>query len=145
MAALDGLKTINDAYGHAAGDHVVRVAARRMRSSLRPYDELGRYAGGIFLMVVPGCYGRSALKQAERLQACISAHTIEIPAAGKLAQEKGSRASMAVTISLGVTVGTGQDAAEALLRAAEDAVDRARSAGVNRIEESTIPQGPSEL
>jgi diguanylate cyclase (GGDEF)-like protein len=145
MAALDGLKTINDAYGHAAGDHIVRVAARRMRSSLRPYDELGRYAGGIFLMVVPGCYGRGALKQAERLQACISASSIEISPAGKLPQERESRASMAVTISLGVTIGTGHNPAEALLRAAEDAVDRARSAGVNRIEESTIPQGPSEL
>jgi two-component system cell cycle response regulator len=145
MAALDGLKIINDAYGHAAGDHVVRVAARRMRSSLRPYDELGRYAGGIFLMVIPGCYGRGASKQAERLQACISAHPIEISPWGKLPQEREGPAAMAVTISLGVTIGTGHNAAEALLGAVEDAVARARSSGVNRIEESTIPQGPSEL
>ena len=145
MAALDGLKTINDAYGHAAGDHVVRVAARRMCSSLRPYDELGRYAGGIFLMVVPGCYGHSALKQAERLQACISAQPIEISPWGKLPQDKENPTSMSVTVSLGVTVGTGESKAEALLRAAEDAVDRARSAGVNRIEEAPIPHVPSGL
>jgi diguanylate cyclase (GGDEF)-like protein len=145
MAALDGLKIINDAYGHAAGDHVVRVAARRMRSSLRPYDELGRYTGGIFLMVIPGCYGHGASKQAERLQACISAHPIEISPWGKLPQEREGPAAMAVTISLGVTIGTGHNAAEALLGAVEDAVARARSSGVNRIEESTIPQGPSEL
>jgi two-component system cell cycle response regulator len=137
MAALDGLKGINDAYGHAAGDQVVRVAARRMRSSLRPYDEIGRYAGGVFLMVVPGSSPRNALKQAERLQLSISAQPMEIPPEGKPAP--GPESHMSVTISVGVTVGTKQDQADALIRGAEEATERAKSGGANRIEQVASP------
>jgi len=133
MAALDGLKDINDAYGHAAGDHILRITARRIRSSLRPYDELGRYDGGMFLIVVPGGQVRSALKQAERLQACIGAQPIEIPQGWKPTEPRD--ATMSVTISLGVAVGSSEDEAGPLLRAVEDAVERARRAGVNRIEQ----------
>lgn len=135
MAALDGLKEINDAYGHGAGDHILRIAARRIRSSLRPYDEFGRYGGGMFLIVVPGGQMPSALKQAERLQACISAQPIELPQGWKLAEPRD--ATMAVTMSLGVTAASREDESGPLLRAVEEAVDRARSAGVNRIEQAT--------
>ena len=51
---LDHFKAINDTYGHAAGDVVLREAARRMQSSLRPYDGIGRYGGETFI-VLPGC------------------------------------------------------------------------------------------
>ena len=137
MAAVDGLKSINDSYSHAVGDHVIRITARRLRSSLRPYDALGRYNGGIFLIVVPGCNARSAMKQAERLQAGISARPIEIPPWGKFSSTQAG--TMAVTVSLGMIVGTAENELEDLLRAAEQAANQARSLGVSQIEQGTIP------
>ncbi len=137
MAALDGLKSINDTYGHAAGDQAVRIAARRLRSSLRPYDEIGRYAGGVFLTVVPGCNFRNALKLAERLQTCINAQPMELPQAEKVPAIPESDVS--ATLSVGVTVGTKDDEADAVIHAVEEATERAKSQGTNRIAQAASP------
>ena len=137
MAALDGLKSINDVYGRAAGDQAVRIAARRMRSSLRPYDEIGRYAGGVFLLVVPGNDFRNVLKLAERVQVSISAQPMELPQLGKVSPVPDS--DTRVTISVGVTVGTKDDEADAVIRAVEEATERAKNQGTNRIAQVANP------
>lgn len=137
MAALDGLKEINDVCGHGAGDQAVRIGARRMRSSLRPYDEIGRYAGGVFLMVIPGSNLRNVLKLAERIQIGISAQPMELPQVAK-ASPLPDRA-MRVTISVGVTVGTRDDDADGVIHAVEEATERARSEGTNRIAQVASP------
>ncbi|MBZ5563867.1 MAG: diguanylate cyclase [Acidobacteriia bacterium] len=137
MAALDGLKSINDVYGHAAGDQAVRIAARRMRSSLRPYDEIGRYGGGVFLLVVPGNNFRNVLKLAERVQVSISAQPMELPQVGKVSPVPDS--DTRVTISVGVTVGTKEDEADAIIHAVEEGIERAKSQGTNRIAQVTSP------
>ena len=53
MADLDHFKEINDTYGHQAGDCVLQETTRRMASSCRAYDFVGRYGGEEFLVVVP--------------------------------------------------------------------------------------------
>lgn len=53
MVDLDHFKKVNDTYGHPCGDTVLQEAARRMTSSVRGYDVLGRYGGEEFLIVVP--------------------------------------------------------------------------------------------
>lgn len=136
IAAVDGLRSINENYSHTVGDHVIRVTARRFRSSLRPYDTLGRYSGGMFLVVVPGCNPRAAARQAERLQACVSARPIEIPPWGKFYSALAG--AMAVTVSFGVIVGEHESDMEKLLRAAEEAAIRAGSLGVSQIEQGTL-------
>ena len=57
IADLDNLKTVNDAYGHAAGDRLLRQCADLLRSTLRPYDKLYRWGGDEFLLVIPSARG----------------------------------------------------------------------------------------
>ena len=53
LADLDNLKTVNDRYGHAAGDRLLRRCADVLRNTLRSYDKLYRWGGDEFLLVVP--------------------------------------------------------------------------------------------
>src|SRR5215471_4478061 len=69
---LDRFKTVNDTYGHLAGDAVLREAAARMSATARCYDGLGRYGGEEFLVVLPGCDLESGRSQAERLREAIA-------------------------------------------------------------------------
>ena len=129
MADLDHFKKINDAHGHLAGDAVLREAASRMRSAVRVYDDIGRYGGEEFLVVLPGCAEEGALQQAERLRACISESPIVTP-----------EALLAVTLSLGVACGVpGQDQ-RSLLLAADEALYRAKRNGRDRIEAAAFSE-----
>jgi len=67
LCDLDHFKQVNDRWGHAAGDAVLRVAAERMATAIRPYDALGRYGGEEFLIVMPGCDESGARALANRL------------------------------------------------------------------------------
>ena len=57
IADLDNLKAVNDSFGHAAGDQLLRQCADLLRSTLRPYDKLYRWGGDEFLMVIPSARG----------------------------------------------------------------------------------------
>ncbi len=66
---IDHFKKINDTYGHFAGDAVLRETASRLRHNMRPYDQVGRYGGEEFLVVLPNCDLEQATMQAERMRA----------------------------------------------------------------------------
>jgi diguanylate cyclase (GGDEF)-like protein len=85
---LDGLKEINDEYGHAAGDEALALAAGVMRSVLRDVDVLARFGGDEFLVLLPNCDLANGGRIAETLRAAVAR-----------AAEGGS---WPVTISLGV-------------------------------------------
>ncbi|MEX2152102.1 MAG: GGDEF domain-containing protein [Gemmatimonadaceae bacterium] len=57
IADLDNLKAVNDAFGHAAGDQLLRQCADLLRSTLRPYDKLYRWGGDEFLLVIASAHG----------------------------------------------------------------------------------------
>ena len=136
MTELDHFKEINEAYGHMAGDAVLREAARRIRSWVRPYDTIGRYGGSQFLIIVPGCDAQNALNQAERLRTRISGEGMDVSEWGKFtAADKGT---VQVTFSLGVALGDKTYGSESLIRAAELALARAKNEGRNRVELGTI-------
>ncbi len=70
---LDHFKAINDTFGHAAGDAVLREAVRRMRESLRPYDILGRWGGDEFVAISAGIREGEAQEFGDRLCSAVGA------------------------------------------------------------------------
>jgi diguanylate cyclase (GGDEF)-like protein len=123
MIDIDHLKDINHQHGHLAGDAVMREAARRMRSSIRIYDSLGRYSGGQFVIVSPDCDHSGAMSQAQRIQSKISQEEF-----------KTFKGDFPVTISMGIVVGCNNHQAHELISAADAALAEAKKAGPNRIE-----------
>jgi two-component system cell cycle response regulator len=124
FADLDHFKRVNDVHGHAAGDAVLRHAASTMRSTLRPYDLLGRYGGEEFVVVLPGCDVAGARAVAERLRASVAASAAVV-----------GEASLPVTCSLGVAVASdpGGGDRDRLLSAADAALYRAKQGGRDRV------------
>jgi two-component system, cell cycle response regulator len=138
LAGIDGLKGINDKYGHAAGDAVLRETVRRMRSVVRPYDTLGRYTGEEFLVLVPGCDSKAALTQADRIRAAVAQGGMDISEWGKFTGSRDGK--LQVTLSLGVAEGRPDLEAGALLREVEAALHQAKSAGQNRVVAASRPE-----
>jgi diguanylate cyclase (GGDEF)-like protein len=127
MADLDHFKQVNDSHGHLAGDTVLREAARRMQSCVRPYDYVGRYGGEEFLVVLPGTSSSQAFQLAERLRRALASAPFAV---GNLA--------IPVTASFGVSgIEAGEDAEpEKLIRTADEALYRAKESGRNCVEGS---------
>jgi diguanylate cyclase (GGDEF)-like protein len=128
IADLDRFKTINDTYGHPAGDAVLREASRRLRAATRSYDSLGRYGGDEFLAVVPGCDPATAARFAESFRARIDRKAIETP-----------EGLIPVTLSLGVVAleDLREVKPDTLVRVADAALYRAKIAGRNRVAVAT--------
>ncbi len=125
LADLDLFKSINDAHGHLVGDEVLREIARRMVASMRVYDSVGRYGGEEFLVIAPGCDASNARASGERLRAAIEVRPVST-----------SEGPIQITLSLGAVSSSAwrEDDADALLRAADAALYRAKNAGRNRVE-----------
>jgi diguanylate cyclase (GGDEF)-like protein len=124
MADLDHFKQVNDTYGHLAGDAVLVEAVRRMRSSMRSYDSLGRYGGEEFLLLFPGCEPAAAERLAERMRAEIERRPLD-----------WQTGPIRFTISFGVTTLRADQRlpSEALLRVADAALYQAKQQGRNRV------------
>ena len=123
MADLDNFKETNDRYGHIAGDVVLVEVARRLRTSMRVSDSVGRYGGEEFVIVAPGCTSNAATLLAERFRLGVSAKPIIL-----------GTESILVTMSFGVAGTVDITKANGLLRAADEALYRAKNSGKNRVE-----------
>lgn len=119
---LDHFKQINDRHGHGAGDKVLRVAAARIRTSLRPLDTVGRYGGEEFLIVLPDAEIATCLRVAERVRRVLNADAINVDGA-----------AVAVTASQGVAVSDGLLNPGVLVERADAALYAAKHAGRNRV------------
>jgi diguanylate cyclase (GGDEF)-like protein len=136
MADVDRFKTINDTYGHPAGDAVLREASRRLRGAMRTYDSLGRYGGDEFLAVIPGCDPEGVARFAESFRARIDRKAVETP-----------EGMIPVTLSLGlVALANLRDVkAETLVRVADAALYRAKIDGRNRVALATAQDVEKEV
>ena len=118
---IDHFKKINDSYGHFAGDAVLREAAARLRGSMRPYDQVGRYGGEEFLVVLPNCDIEQARNQAERMRHRLADSPMFVD--GR---------ELRVSASFGVTVSDGSERnPELFVRVADQALYRAKADGRN--------------
>jgi diguanylate cyclase (GGDEF)-like protein len=120
IADVDHFKSINDTYGHSAGDHVLCEVATRIKTSMRAYDSVGRLGGEEFLGIVPGCNESTAFQVAEKIRQAVGGIPVKI-----MGEEK------TVTISLGVNSTTGETSAQAVLNAADAALYQAKASGRN--------------
>ncbi len=121
----DHFKSINDRYGHPAGDDVLRAIGAFLRRAMRVEDVVARYGGEEFVIVLRGIQREGVLIVAERVREGIEGLSIE---------HDGS--SLAVTVSVGVaTLSPERDYAspEALVSSADAALYRAKQLGRNRV------------
>lgn len=78
MIDLDYFKSINDTYGHAVGDLVLREFAKRCKSCIREIDYIGRYGGEEFIILLPDAHVKASMNIAERLRNAITKKPIQI-------------------------------------------------------------------
>lgn len=128
LVDIDRFKSVNDRFGHAAGDAVLLGVARAMTAQLRGIDMLGRYGGEEFLILLPGTPLAAGQVCAERLRTGV--------AALGLLPEPAER----VTVSIGLAEGAAGDTVASLVARADDAMYRAKHAGRNRVEAAATPR-----
>ena len=120
---LDGLKEINDAYGHDIGDEALRSVAEAMRGILRGQDVICRTGGDEFLAICPGATLDAALIGAERLRVAV---------AGVLVRTE--RRSVPVSVSIGVATRTRETGdVDAMMRLADQGAYMAKHSGRNQV------------
>ncbi|MEZ6030271.1 MAG: PleD family two-component system response regulator [Hyphomonadaceae bacterium] len=125
LCDIDHFKKINDIHGHAAGDEVLREFGRRLRENIRPMDVACRYGGEEFVVIMPETSQALAQAAGERIRQIMAETTFAISRGDELK----------VTMSGGVaTVIPPEDTMDALLKRADDALYRAKSAGRNKVE-----------
>lgn len=126
----DHFKHVNDDHGHAFGDFVLEELAERLEDSLRPRDQVYRYGGEEFLVLLPETPLDKAVQAVERLREAVCAEPIADGAA--LAHQ---------TISAGVAEVSADEGADAALERADKALYKAKEDGRNRVVASRARDG----
>jgi two-component system cell cycle response regulator len=122
---IDHFKQINDSYGHAVGDDVLREFSRRIRKAIRGIDVASRMGGEEFVIVMPDTDAALSFLVGERLRQKIAAEPFRIPE---------SEEAIEVTVSIGISsLLSTDDTPEALMKRADDALYTAKRAGRNRV------------
>ena len=124
MCDIDKFKSVNDTYGHLAGDDVLKEFARLLKDEAREIDRVGRYGGEEFLLILPGTVLDAAVTFAERLREKVENHTFSY--------EGGT---LRRTMSCGVAGSPHPKVKdqEALVRSADEALYVAKETGRNKV------------
>jgi diguanylate cyclase (GGDEF)-like protein len=123
---LDHFKKINDTWGHPTGDRVLQEAVRILKASIRDCDAVGRYGGEEFLLLLPDTPLHGAAVLIERCRAQL--------AAVQLTADNGDTFSISGSFGLVSSALAPALDGEALTRAADAALYRAKASGRNRVE-----------
>lgn len=118
MIDIDFFKKVNDSYGHAMGDQVLKTTAGRIKNSVRKTDVLARYGGEEFVVLMPSTDSRDAFTIAERIRNSIEGCTFE---------NMGG-----ITVSIGLSERVDKEIIDDVINRADVALYRAKEAGRNR-------------
>ena len=134
MIDIDGFKPVNDTFGHAAGDELLRALGDRLVHSVRDFDLIARIGGDEFVVVMPDASVAVAAAVAERLCKRVSGKAFPIlQASGPLE----------MTVSIGCAAAHDEEERpESLLKRADEALYRAKRAGRNQVVVAENPQAP---
>jgi two-component system chemotaxis response regulator CheY len=126
MIDIDRFKRLNDTYGHAAGDLVLREIVNRVLGAKREYDIVGRLGGEEFVVILPELALEEAVAVAERLRAQV--------ADAPFVLSSGSRLSATFSVGVASAPAGRAESIDSLLAAADRALYRAKERGRNRVE-----------
>lgn len=122
---IDHFKSVNDSFGHDAGDEVLREFAVRLATNVRAIDLPCRFGGEEFVVIMPATELDDAMGIAERIRINIGTAPFRI---------MEGRDLLNITVSVGVAASVGRtDSPEALLKRADEGVYEAKSLGRNRV------------
>lgn len=120
LADLDHFKGINDRFGHAVGDAALRYAREAIGATLRAGDEVGRWGGEEFVIVLPDANAAQALACGERPRTVLAARTFD-------------SMQSALTVSVRLAMWPPKEGAAELLARADRAMYEAKPTGRNRV------------
>ncbi len=121
---LDHFKQVNDDFGHAAGDRVLRALSERLGDNIRAVDAIGRYGGEEFMVLLPEMDREEGRETAERLRHLVADEPFAL----------GRDKTLNLTVSIGVAVYPDQGTSvEALCDAADRAMYEAKAGGRNQV------------
>jgi two-component system cell cycle response regulator len=124
MVDVDHFKSVNDKFGHAAGDRALRLIAEALRVNTRVFDSVARYGGEEFVVVMPGTDQSEATAAAERLR--VAVENVEYAV--------DQTTCLSLTVSIGVACcGAPLRSLESLLQAADIALYEAKRSGRNQV------------
>ena len=137
---IDHFKLVNDNYGHAAGDEVLRGVARILAGHLRASDIIGRYGGEEFMLILTETNVDEGTVLCEKLRTLVERETFAVD----------GNPTLSVTISIGIVGGVGQQLRmETLVRDADAAMYSAKSLGRNQTyifaepdDDARVPRAP---
>ena len=127
MVDIDFFKSVNDTYGHAAGDEVLRTVAGIIKQALRESDIPARYGGEEFAVLLPFTHIPEAQIVGERLRKAVEESSITIY------QDTEEEKQINVTISMGLAEYDGKETGEALFERADKALYEAKTNGRNQV------------
>jgi diguanylate cyclase (GGDEF)-like protein len=122
MVDIDNLKKVNDAYGHHAGDKVIKEISKKVKASIRQSDTAARYGGDEFAVILPNTSLTDAVVVAERMVGSVS----DSPITWKKEQ-------ITLSISVGVGEYDGQSSPEDVTSRSDQALYTAKQAGKNTV------------
>ena len=124
MCDIDHFKVFNDAFGHEAGDQVLKAVADVLATSMRRGDVAGRFGGEEFLLIMPGADLERAMLRADTMRETI----------GSIELARGTQKLGRVTGSFGVAIFPDEgETADILVQTADKALYAAKAAGRNRV------------
>ncbi|NJC42671.1 two-component system cell cycle response regulator [Brevundimonas alba] len=121
---IDHFKSVNDSFGHDAGDEVLREFAVRLATNVRAIDLPCRLGGEEFVVVMPGAALEDAARVADRIRRDIEAQPFPI---------MGGSEGLTITVSIGVAASVAGDTPEALLKRGDEGVYEAKAHGRNQV------------